>query len=287
MNSAAFLLALGVAAAARAADAGSSLAGDVSGDYQAINEYRSAAQLCESIVRPGLPAFKARAELEEAARDAGAGANLESAVRKVSYRAARMTLLGVNAPNSAGLIAALLRNFCRELGDPAFSDMGIHRDKGRLWLVLAVPVRLPDALEWRALGRAALELINQARGLARRCGTEEFGPAPPLAWNDQLAAAALAHSGDMAAKNYFSHDAPDGSHFGDRIRRAGYVFRSAGENIAAGQGTPEKAVAAWLESPPHCVNVMRREFTESGIAFAIAREGAEGIYWTETFAAPR
>jgi uncharacterized protein YkwD len=256
-------------------------------DYDAINEYRASAQLCNSVVRPPLPALKPRTELEEAARDAGAGANLAAAVRKKSYRASRMTLLGVSATNPERLVAALLHDFCRELGDPAFSEMGIHRDKGRVWLVLAVPVHLPGASQWQALGHAALELINQARAQPRRCGTEDFGPAPPLAWNDQLAAAALAHSGDMAAKNYFSHEAPDGSHFGDRIRRAGYAFRAAGENIAAGQDTPEKAVAAWLESPPHCANVMRREFTESGIAFVLGSPGSQAIYWTENFGAPR
>jgi uncharacterized protein YkwD len=256
-------------------------------DYDAINEYRISAQVCDSIVRPPVPELKARTELEEAARDASAGENLAAAVRRKSYRATRVTFLGVSAVNTASLVATLQRDFCRELGDPEFSEMGIHRDKGRVWLVLAVAVRLPEASEWQALGRAALALINQARGQARRCGTEDFGPAPPLAWNDRLAAAALAHSGDMAAKNYFSHEAPDGSHFGDRIGRAGYVFRAAGENIAAGQATPEKAVAAWLESPPHCVNVMRREFTESGIAFVLGSPGSEAIYWTQTLGAPR
>ena len=57
---------------------------------------------------------------------------------------------------------------------------------------------------------------------------------PPLAANAALAAAATAHSNDMANKNFFSHTGSDGSNPGQRISRAGYNWYTYGENIAAG-----------------------------------------------------
>jgi len=77
-----------------------------------------------------------------------------------------------------------------------------------------------------------------------------------LRWNEQLAAAALVHAEVMARGNYFSHTGRDGSNPAQRVERAGYRYRSIGENIAGGQMQPEAAVAGWIKSPPHCQNLM-------------------------------
>jgi uncharacterized protein YkwD len=112
-------------------------------------------------------------------------------------------------------------------------------------------------------------------------------PAPPLRWNDLLAAAAIAHSRDMAARNYFSHSAKNGNRVGDRAQREGYKWRRIGENIAAGQGSAEQAVSAWLSSPTHCANLMSRDFTEMGAAYALNSESETPIYWTQVFGRSR
>jgi uncharacterized protein YkwD len=39
-----------------------------------------------------------------------------------------------------------------------------------------------------------------------------------------------------------------------------------GENIAAGQMTPEEAVAGWLRSPGHCANLMNGGYSEMAVA---------------------
>ena len=60
--------------------------------------------------------------------------------------------------------------------------------------------------------------------------------------NPKLRKAALSHSSDMVREGYFSHTAPDGDTFVDRIVNAGYVRRgdgsgwSLGENLAWGTG---------------------------------------------------
>jgi uncharacterized protein YkwD len=60
-----------------------------------------------------------------------------------------------------------------------------------------------------------------------------------------------------------------------------------GENIAAGQPTPEQVVAGWVQSPRHCANLMAAEYTEMGVAYATEPHSAAGTYWTQMFASPR
>ena len=118
------------------------------------------------------------------------------------------------------------------------------------------------------------------------CGERRFGPAPRLEWHEKLAAAALAHSRDMATHNYFSHYAKDGSTVGDRAARAGYTWSRIGENIATGQGSPEQVVAGWLNSPHHCANIMEPDFRQMGAAYFVNPVSDTVIYWTQVFGTP-
>jgi uncharacterized protein YkwD len=100
-----------------------------------------------------------------------------------------------------------------------------------------------------------------------------------------LAKVALAHSQDMADHNYFSHDSRNGSSPFQRMKRAGYNYSSAGENIAAGFRSPASVVKAWLASPGHCKNLMNRSYDEIGVGYATG--GIYGTYWTQDFGNPR
>lgn len=131
----------------------------------------------------------------------------------------------------------------------------------------------------------ALEKLNAARAVARQCGDTAFGAAPALRWNDKLAAAASAHSADMAARNYFSHTTPEGLSPSDRTQAAGYG-RIVGENIAAGQRTMDEAIAAWLKSPGHCSNIMNDRYQDYAIGCATSQSSQYGIYWTQSFGIP-
>lgn len=127
-------------------------------------------------------------------------------------------------------------------------------------------------------------LTNKARGTARTCGTKRMGKVPALTWNTALATAAKGHSSDMATHDFFSHDSSDGTSFSTRITRAGYAWRSVGENIAAGYPTAATVVAGWLKSPGHCENIMSAGFTQIGIGRATG--GSYGSYWTQDFGRP-
>lgn len=128
-----------------------------------------------------------------------------------------------------------------------------------------------------------LTLVNQARSVARSCGSTAYPATTALAADAALVAAARAHSQDMQAKDYFSHTSLDGRTPWERMTAAGYSYRTAGENIAAGQPTPEAVMAAWLASPGHCANIMNASFRDLGVGVASGSSSTYGIYWTQDF----
>lgn len=70
---------------------------------------------------------------------------------------------------------------------------------------------------------------------------------PPLAWNEKLAAAAQAHSQDMADNQFQSHTGSDGSSSSDRISNAGYSDSSStGENAYAYADSVDESMEAFL-----------------------------------------
>jgi uncharacterized protein YkwD len=107
----------------------------------------------------------------------------------------------------------------------------------------------------------------------------------PVAANDALAKAARDHSTDMAKNNYFSHTSLDGTQFADRISRAGYQWRGAGENIAKGQRTPADVMNAWMNSSGHRANIVNCGFRDLGVG--LAYDGTNTPLWTQDFGTPR
>lgn len=135
--------------------------------------------------------------------------------------------------------------------------------------------------EWIAWEDQVLMLVNANRAAGADCGgAGTFGAAAPLAMNEELRCAARNHSMDMAVRGYFSHTSPEGEGPGDRIEAAGYEYSWWGENIAWGYPSPDAVVNGWMNSPGHCANIMRAEFTEIGVGYY------SGNYWTQTFGRP-
>ena len=137
-------------------------------------------------------------------------------------------------------------------------------------------VSTTDSIEYNLNKITLLQLLNKARQTGCTCGTTVMPPVPALAWNDLLAKAAYNHSHDMDQNNYFSHTGLDGSSPGDRITAVGYNWTTWGENIAMGYPDEQSVMNAWLNSPPHCMNIMNGNFKEIGA-------GKSGTYWTEDF----
>lgn len=118
-----------------------------------------------------------------------------------------------------------------------------------------------------------LELVNQARAAAG---------CPALTVNAKLTKAAQDHSADMAAHRNMSHTGSDGSDAGQRITRAGYQWRTYGENVAYGYSSPEQVMEGWMNSPGHKRNILDCSYKEIGIGLA-----QPGQYWTQDFGATR
>ncbi|TFE33985.1 CAP domain-containing protein [Frankia sp. B2] len=107
---------------------------------------------------------------------------------------------------------------------------------------------------------------------------------PPLIVDLRLAAAAQAHSVDMATVGYFGHGSPDGRSPFDRIAAAGFSFSIAAENIAAGQRTVAEVMRGWMNSPEHRSNILTCSLTRIGVGYATG--GRYGTYWTQDFGTP-
>ncbi|AQG79433.1 CAP domain-containing protein [Spirosoma montaniterrae] len=132
-----------------------------------------------------------------------------------------------------------------------------------------------------------LTYINQARSKPCQCGTTTYPAVPALSLNTQLNAASDKHALDMATNNYFSHTGRDGSQPWDRMTREGYVWRAAGENIAAGYTTTRAVVDGWLRSPGHCRNIMSANFKDLGVGYAYSAGSTYRHYWVTNFGTRR
>lgn len=116
----------------------------------------------------------------------------------------------------------------------------------------------------------------------------------PLRLNSKLTAAAKGHATAMAEQNFFSHSGKDGSRMSSRIRRQGYEYRAAAENIAAGQRSAGQVVASWLKSAGHRRNILDCRMKDTGIALVYQPDdrpirgnpAAFRYYWVQVFAAP-
>ena len=116
----------------------------------------------------------------------------------------------------------------------------------------------------------------------------------PLRNNPKLVAAAKSHARAMADQNFFAHAGKDGSRLPSRIARQGYRYRSAAENIAAGQKSAGEVVTGWLQSSGHRRNILNCGLTETGIAVVYQpddrpiRGSSQPLryYWVQVFADP-
>lgn len=89
-----------------------------------------------------------------------------------------------------------------------------------------------------------------------------------LTINSKLNASAQAKANDMVARNYWSHNTPDGQEPWVFMDAAGYVYAKAGENLAYGFSSSNATIIGWMNSPSHKANLLDSSFTEVGFGFA-------------------
>lgn len=113
------------------------------------------------------------------------------------------------------------------------------------------------------LAAQVLNLVNEERR-SRSLGA--------LRMDAELTRAACVRAGEIARS--FSHTRPDGTSW-STVSGSAY-----GENIARGQQTPEKVIAAWMTSASHRENILRKSYGSIGIC-AYKYDGV--IYWVQLF----
>src|SRR3954471_16412641 len=119
---------------------------------------------------------------------------------------------------------------------------------------------------------AVLKIVNEQRHSA---GLK------PLEMDWELERVARVKSQDMADKGYFSHQSPTyGSPF-DMMKQFGISFKTAGENIASGQRTPQEVMQSWMNSQGHRENILKPEYTHIGVGYCAG--GSMGHMWTQMF----
>ena len=232
--------------------------------------------------------LRENAQLVEAAKRAAAQVSFRAALDAAGYRATRSVMIHVSGDPGARSVAGFVANqYCASLVESAYRDIGIHQQRRETWIILAAPFAPPVLEASDAVARRVLELVNGARMQARMCGNTRFAVAGLLRLNAALSRTALAHAADMAQHSYLAHEGRDGSSPADRVTRAGYRWRSVGENIASGPTTAEAVVDGWIRSPRHCANLMAPQYTEMGVAYSVNRASEAGIYWVQVFGTPR
>lgn len=120
---------------------------------------------------------------------------------------------------------------------------------------------------------ACLELINQER---KKKGIAE------LSFDAELQEAVNIRAEELT--ELFSHTRPDDSGCFTVLEEIGAEHRGLkGENIAAGQTSPEAAVKSWMNSPGHKANILTKGYKRSAIGFYYDPDSSYRYYWVQMF----
>lgn len=95
----------------------------------------------------------------------------------------------------------------------------------------------------------------------------------------------LQEVGDVRADEitvHTEHERPDGTDCFTALDEDKHPFFEVGENIAAGQRSPEEVVESWMNSSGHRANIMHKSFRHMGAGYA-QRNAGYGKYWVQFF----
>ncbi|KAJ1801761.1 hypothetical protein LPJ56_006379 [Coemansia sp. RSA 2599] len=99
----------------------------------------------------------------------------------------------------------------------------------------------------------------------------------PLSIHPAMTRAAHEHSEYQSRVRSMTHNDPQNGQLGSRLRKIGFSFASAAENIANAPGSSVKSVFdMWMNDPPHYENIMSPDSMYMGLACV------DG-FWTQDF----
>jgi cell division septation protein DedD len=139
-------------------------------------------------------------------------------------------------------------------------------------LLAIVAVGLIFSSLWSVAGHSVLGYATDVSASGLVTGTNNQRVAAglgSLALNATLNQAAQAKANDMASRDYWAHNTPDGATPWTFFASAGYSYKNAGENLAYGFDTSDGTITAWMNSPEHKANILGA-YTEVGFGIANA-----------------
>ena len=116
------------------------------------------------------------------------------------------------------------------------------------------------------------QLVNEQRSQAGLA---------PLEWDTSLDNAVTIRAQEIA--QVFSHTRPNGSPFYSILTSGPNYYY--GENIAAGQRTPESVMNSWMNSSGHRANILNSSYTGMAVGYYKTGSGY-GSYWVQIFSRP-
>ena len=99
----------------------------------------------------------------------------------------------------------------------------------------------------------------------------------PLTENPLLDRSAQNKCNDMIAKNYWSHNSPDGAEPWVFIQDSGYKYTKAGENLGFGFKDTNGVMDGWMKSQTHRNNIVSADYKEVGFGVC-SSENYQGSY---------
>ncbi|MEK6853023.1 MAG: CAP domain-containing protein, partial [Nanoarchaeota archaeon] len=93
----------------------------------------------------------------------------------------------------------------------------------------------------------------------------------PLDLDARITQVAKLHSQDMALRNYFEHESPEGKDVSDRFKEAGIYFICSGENLffierfSSRTNLSKEVVDGWMNSTGHRANILNMNYTDAGV----------------------
>lgn len=132
------------------------------------------------------------------------------------------------------------------------------------FIVIGIQLGYNSAITGKVLGREPNITINT---LLEQTNRERFKAGEkPLKLNDKLDQAAYLKAQDMFLKQYWAHNAPDGTPPWKWLGNVGYNYDEAGENLAKNFTSTDAVMTAWINSPEHRANILKNDYQDVGFA---------------------
>ena len=180
-----------------------------------------------------------------------------------------------------------------KLSDTSLAEL-VPQTDGNLWVKLNRPgdlivtVRFPHNdftgtylihITGQAVDETAIDQMTFAQEVLALVNEERAKEgAPPLRLAEDMLQAADIRAKELTTK--FSHTRPDGSSCFTVLRNQG---NGVGENIAAGQTSPEAVMECWMNSPGHRKNILDPHYKELGVGYTYQKNTEYQHYWVQLF----